>query len=69
MSGAGPYAEGGQLDWRRAKACSGGQCVEVANTGDVVLVRDSKNPGNELRFSASAWEEFTQGVLGGELGA
>ncbi|MFI9403613.1 DUF397 domain-containing protein [Nocardia sp. NPDC052316] len=44
-------------------------CVEVAFlAGDLVGVRDSKNPnGSALVFSSSAWGAFTAGVAGGDL--
>ncbi|NNH71458.1 DUF397 domain-containing protein [Nocardia uniformis] len=34
-------------------------CVEVKFDGDVVAVRDSKNPGGpELEFGPQAWDAF-----------
>lgn len=46
----------------------GGDCVEVATTGDSVLVRDSKDPdGPVLRFTPREWEAFVDGVLAGEF--
>jgi hypothetical protein len=42
-------------------------CVEVAFHGDSVLVRDSKNPIEELRFSRSAWRGFLEGIRRGEF--
>ncbi|MER6830119.1 DUF397 domain-containing protein [Streptosporangium sp. NPDC000563] len=36
-----------------------GDCVEVANLGDVVAVRDSKNPGGpRLVFTRGTWSAF-----------
>ena len=35
------------------------ECIEVAQVGRVVAVRDSKNPGGPvLTFTASAWHSF-----------
>jgi hypothetical protein len=48
------------LSWRKSSysGTNGGQCVEVAAPGRV-LVRDSKNPGGiRLAFSAQVWREF-----------
>jgi hypothetical protein len=48
------------LTWRKStySGGNGGQCVEVAASGRV-LVRDSKNPDRgRLGFSAQTWREF-----------
>lgn len=46
--------------WRKSSySDNGGNCVEVATSGSV-LVRDTANrDGGTLTFSASAWERFT----------
>lgn len=44
---------------------SGGQadCVEVAATSDVVLVRDSKDPaGPVLNVNTHEWQSFTESI-------
>ncbi|MET8875700.1 DUF397 domain-containing protein [Nocardia sp. NPDC004604] len=48
---------------------SNGQCVEVAFLGgDIVGVRDSKNPtGPALVFTPGEWAAFTAGVVDGEF--
>jgi hypothetical protein len=58
------------LSWRTSSYSggSGGQCVQVAVPGSV-LVRDSKNSdGGYLRFSARAWREFAARIKGGNAG-
>jgi uncharacterized protein DUF397 len=48
------------LTWRKStySGGNGGQCVEVAASGRV-LVRDSRNPDRgSLGFSAQGWREF-----------
>lgn len=46
-----------------------GSCVEVAEAGNGVVVRDSKNPaGPMLWFSTIEWTAFLYGVLVGEFG-
>ncbi|MHB9861634.1 DUF397 domain-containing protein [Streptomyces sp. YIM S03343] len=56
--------------WRKASA-SGAEhdCVEVAELpGGARAVRDSKNLGREpLRFTASEWAAFRDGIVIGEL--
>jgi len=58
------------LSWRKSSYSggSGGQCVQVAAPGRV-LVRDSKNPdGGHLRFSAQAWRAFAARIKSGNAG-
>ncbi|MFI1352445.1 DUF397 domain-containing protein [Streptomyces sp. NPDC020898] len=56
--------------WRKASA-SGAEhdCVEVAELpGGARAFRDSKNPGREpLRFTATEWAAFREGIITGEL--
>jgi hypothetical protein len=58
------------LSWRKSSYSggSGGQCVEVAAPGRV-LVRDSKNPGGaRLAFRAREWREFAARIKSGHAG-
>ncbi|MER5466392.1 DUF397 domain-containing protein [Streptomyces sp. NPDC002668] len=51
----------GSWSWRKASASdsAGNQCVEVAWTGHVVLVRDSSDPRSAvLRFAPTVWNAF-----------
>lgn len=46
---------------RSSHSGSEGNCVEVADAGDQVLIRDSKNaPGPVLAIPAAAWRRFTR---------
>ncbi len=48
------------MDWRKStySTGSGGDCVEVASDG-MILVRDTANrDGGTLTFGAAAWERF-----------
>ena len=51
--------------WRRA--CTGGECVEVAYEDGWVGVRDGKqgDDGPVLAFTAEEWQEFLQGIKAG----
>jgi len=46
--------------WRKSTYSGGnGSCVEIANLGMAVAVRDSKDPqGPQLHFPAAAWAGF-----------
>ncbi|GAA1306485.1 hypothetical protein Psi02_24030 [Planotetraspora silvatica] len=55
------------LDWRAASKCTGGNCVEVATMGEMIAVRDSKNPeGAVLVYTATEWNEFAANVRKGQ---
>jgi hypothetical protein len=57
------------VTWRKSKRSfvEGSECVEVADLGGgVVALRDSKDPaGPDLRFTASEWAAFLDGVCHG----
>ena len=58
------------LSWRKSSysGTNGGQCIEVAAPGRV-LVRDSKNPdGRCLAFSLQVWREFAARIKNGNDG-
>lgn len=42
-------------------------CVEVRECDCGVQVRDSKNPGVVLTFTAAEWDAFLAGVFAGEF--
>lgn len=51
--------------WRKSMRSSGngGNCVEAANVGRTVAVRDSKNPqGPQLAISPAAWRAFARSI-------
>ncbi|MEU2053404.1 DUF397 domain-containing protein [Streptomyces bungoensis] len=51
------------LVWKKSSysAGDGGQCVEVADAGTAVLVRDSKRPGEAfLSVGADEWAAFVR---------
>jgi Domain of unknown function (DUF397) len=48
-------------NWRTAtySGANGGECVEVANAADAIMVRDTKNrEGGTLSVPAIAWRAF-----------
>lgn len=55
--------------WRTSTRSNGlGQCVEIAEVGDVVAVRDSKQPqGPVLVFTPEEWRAFIGGAKDGEF--
>jgi Domain of unknown function (DUF397) len=54
--------------FRRASFCAGGECVEVAQNNDVVILRDSTQPlGGRLHYGARDWGSFVRDVKSGKL--
>ncbi|WP_344948566.1 DUF397 domain-containing protein [Actinomadura miaoliensis] len=55
-------------EWRKSSrsGTSGGDCVEVANLGRNIGVRDSKDPsGPKLMLTADAWRALRAGIVDG----
>jgi Domain of unknown function (DUF397) len=51
--------------WRKSRKSASGNCVEVAFVGEVVMVRDSKDPsGDVLEFGAREWTDFVDAIRG-----
>jgi hypothetical protein len=56
--------------WRKSSRSGGqgGACVEIADLGDAVAIRDSKHPdGPKLAFTASEMADFAARVKAGHL--
>jgi hypothetical protein len=56
--------------WHKSTASNGGtNCVEVMETEDGFLVRDTKDGGGGpvLSFTHTEWDAFLDGVLHGEF--
>jgi hypothetical protein len=63
-----PDGQASALSWRKSAASGTGDCVEVAISGESVLVRDSKQSlSNILIFPFSEWRVFMSGVRAGSF--
>ena len=57
-----------QPAWRTASFCAAGECVEVAQGGDLIILRDSTQPhGSMLHYGAAEWRSFIRTVKAGEF--
>jgi hypothetical protein len=56
-------------EWRRSTRCGeSGQCVEIADLGESVAMRDGADPdGPALSFTRSGWSDFVAGLVWGEF--
>ena len=55
-------------NWRVARACNGGACIQVASQGQGVVIGDSKVPdGPVLTYSSLEWNQFVAGVKNGDF--
>jgi len=59
---------GTTMEWRKSTFCGSGACVEVAFNGDMVAVRDGKNPKlDAIRLTRAQWNDFVRGVQAHEF--
>ncbi len=56
----------GELEWRWHE-CDGGACVQVAATGDLVMMRSNVDPGVIFRMTRDEWQDFVAGVKQGDF--
>ena len=56
-------------EWRKSTRSSGnGNCVEFADLGESIAVRDTKDRGGPvLQFTAAGWRTFIAGLKQGDL--
>jgi hypothetical protein len=52
------------LVWRKSRSCDSAACVEIAFADEVVLIRNSNDPGLRLTISRHEWRAFVRGLRG-----
>lgn len=62
------------LTWRKASFCASGECVEVAQQRNgMIVLRSSNGPrrlsvgSRRVRYSTQEWQAFVRGVKAGEF--
>lgn len=54
--------------WRKSSYTDNGQCVEVADVGDRILVRNSNDPGaGTLKLTRRQLSDWLAGIKAGEF--
>ncbi|MFI0350972.1 DUF397 domain-containing protein [Actinomadura sp. 9N407] len=59
-----------QARWRKSRRSSstGSDCVEIADLGEAIAFRDSKDPtGPNLMLARTAWQDLSRRMASGEL--
>jgi hypothetical protein len=52
-----------ELVFRTASFCASGECIEVAQRDDVIIIRDSTQPhGAMIRSDAADWRRFVRDI-------
>lgn len=54
-----------RLTWHKGRPCEPDMCVEVAVTGDEVLVRSSLSPASRITLTRDEWRDFLAGAKDG----
>lgn len=57
----------GELTWRRSKHCDGGACVQVAESDQEVLLRDSQDKDTRFHVTSGDWYVFVARIKSGEF--
>lgn len=54
--------------FRTASFCAAGECVEIAQQDDRIILRDSTQPhGSLLRYGFGEWRNFVSGIKTGKF--
>ena len=57
-----------QLRWRRSRSCINGACVEVAASGELIFIADSKTSRSSvLSYTNEEFREFLDGAKNGDF--
>jgi hypothetical protein len=51
--------------WRRGSSCHNGACVEVAAIGEMIAVRNTAAPDEQVLISPEHWRAFIAAIKGG----
>jgi hypothetical protein len=58
----------GELSWRVAQRCNGGECVRVAAHGDSIMIGHTEyRDGPVISYTRAEWAAFVEGIKQGEF--
>jgi hypothetical protein len=56
------------LQWQVSQRCNGGECVRVADGGQMIFLGDTKNPsGPVFSYSRPQWQALITQIKRGDL--
>jgi hypothetical protein len=62
-----------QLTWRKASFCASNECVEVAQSNGMIVLRSPNGPrwisigSRRVRYTNEEWQTFVRGVKAGDF--
>jgi hypothetical protein len=60
-------APGPDIEWRSPRRCASGECLQVAQHKQEILLRSSAAPQMIIRLSPAEWETFRAAVISGDF--
>ena len=58
----------GNLDWRVSRTCEGGACIQVARSGESILIGNTNQPDGPVSvFTTDEWRQFLVGAKSGDF--
>jgi hypothetical protein len=63
-----PFSPQSQLvAWRKSSFCQNGECAEISQQGEDIVLRSTRSPRDEVRLTAGEWRALVKGVQAGEF--
>lgn len=56
-----------QTAWRKSSFCAAGECLEIAQKDESILLRNSRLPRTVIQVTAEEWQAFSKALATGEF--
>jgi hypothetical protein len=56
-----------QIAWRKSSFCAAGECAEIAEKDDMILMRSTLAPHVVLKYTVDEWRALRLGIQSGEF--
>lgn len=53
--------------WRTSSFCQNGECAEIAQAGDEIVLRSTRAPVEVIRLTTAEWRALVRGIQAGEF--